>query len=198
MYGTWLPGYLEMQQHVSIARTGILAMIPLACSITGALVGGHVTDRLAHGGMSLVNSRKVPAVCSYLVSAAFCGLASQATGMPMALACISGSMFFLSFAQSGIWTLIATIAPPRYTGSVASIQNFGAYIGGTVSPLVTGMVVDRTGSFVLALVFGACVLAGAAVSYLFIVKDVIPLEQDGGAAEPDRLQLALAGKGVEE
>jgi sugar phosphate permease len=194
MYGTWLPGYLEMQQHVSIARTGVLAMIPLACSIIGALVGGQVTDRLAQGSLSLVNSRKIPAVCGYLVSAAFCGAASQATGTISALACISASMFFLSFAQSGIWTLIANIAPPRYTGSVASIQNFGAYIGGTVSPLVTGMVVDRTGSFMLALVLGACVMAGAAICYLFIVKDPIPLDEDEGAA-PSTLGSALVTGG---
>ena len=182
MYGTWLPGYLEMQQHVSIARTGVLAMIPLACSIAGALIGGQVTDRLAKGGrLSLVNSRKVPAVCGYLVSAVFCGLASQASGTAMALACISASMFFLSFAQSGIWTLIANIAPARYTGSVASIQNFGAYIGGTVSPILTGFVVDRTGSFVIALVLGACVMTGAALCYAFIVKDPIPLDEDLGS-----------------
>ena len=40
MYGTWLPGYLEMQHHVSIAKTGFLAMIPLIASIVGSLVGG--------------------------------------------------------------------------------------------------------------------------------------------------------------
>jgi sugar phosphate permease len=194
MYGTWLPGYLEMQQHVSIARTGVLAMIPLGCSIIGALIGGQVTDRLARGRLSLVNSRKIPAVCGYLVSAGFCGLASQMTTMPSALACISASMFFLSFAQSGMWTLVATIAPQRYTASVASIQNFGAYIGGTVSPILTGVVVDRTGSFVVALVVGACVMATAAACYMFIVKDPIPLgdtDTDLGAG----LRPALATGG---
>jgi len=35
MYQTWLPGYLEMQQHMSIARTGVLASIPLICGIVG-------------------------------------------------------------------------------------------------------------------------------------------------------------------
>ena len=62
MYGTWLPGYLEMQHHVSIAKTGVLAMIPLACSIAGSIVGGWVTDRLANSGMDVVRSRKLPAV----------------------------------------------------------------------------------------------------------------------------------------
>ena len=77
MYGTWLPGYLEMQHHLSIAKTGWLTMIPLACSIIGSLVGGYATDRLAHSGMGLVASRKVPAACGYIVSAAFCWIAAR-------------------------------------------------------------------------------------------------------------------------
>ena len=56
-------------------------------------------------------------------------------------------MFFLAFAQSGKWTLVTAVAPQSYSASVASIQNFGSYIGGAVSPLATGMVVDATGSF---------------------------------------------------
>lgn len=183
MYGTWLPGYLEMQHHVSIARTGVLAMIPLACSIVGSLVGGWATDRLAHGGMGIVASRKVPASCGYIASAVFCGVAAYSTSLDVALPCISASMFFLSFAQSGKWTLVTAIAPQPYAASVSSIQNFGSYIGGTVSPLVTGMVVDATGSFSLALWLGAAVMVAGAGFYSIIVRDAIPQDElDAGGA----------------
>ena len=50
MYQTWLPAYLEMQQHISIAKTGFLASIPLFCSIIGAWSGGWFTDRLNRRG----------------------------------------------------------------------------------------------------------------------------------------------------
>lgn len=181
MYGTWLPGYLEMQHHVSIAKTGLLAMIPLGCSIVGSLVGGYVTDRLAHGGMGLVASRKLPAGAGYVASAAFCAAAAYSTGLAPALTFISASMFFLAFAQSGKWTLITAIAPQSYSASVASIQNFGSYIGGTASPLVTGLVVDATGSFALALWIGAGVMVAGAALYTVVVRDPIPLEglEDG-------------------
>lgn len=181
MYGTWLPGYLEMQHHVSIAKTGLLAMIPLGCSIVGSLVGGYVTDRLAHGGMGLVASRKLPAGAGYVASAAFCAAAAYSTGLAPALTFISASMFFLAFAQSGKWTLITAIAPQSYSASVASIQNFGSYIGGTASPLITGLVVDATGSFALALWIGAGVMVAGAALYTVVVRDPIPLEglEDG-------------------
>ena len=85
-------------------------------------------------------------------------------------------MFFLSFAQSGKWTLVTAIAPQSYAASVSSIQNFGSYIGGTVSPLLTGLIVDLTGSFALALTICAGVMIGGAVLYGFVVKDPILLE----------------------
>jgi MFS family permease len=189
MYGTWLPGYLEMQHHVSIARTGVLAMIPLGCSIIGSLIGGAVTDRLAHSGMGLVASRKVPAALGYIAAAAFCGIAASVTELGIAVTCISASMFFLAFAQSGKWTLVTAVAPQSYSASVASIQNFGSYIGGAVSPLATGMVVDATGSFAIALWMGAGVMVLGAALYTFGVRDPIPLE--GLEPEPAAPGLAI-------
>ena len=72
-------------------------------------------------------------------------------------------MFFLSLGIAGKWTLITAVAPQSYCTSVASIQNFGGYIGGTVSPIVTGFVVDVTGSFVIALAIGAAITILGAV-----------------------------------
>ena len=189
MYGTWLPAYLEMQQHVSIAKTGVVAMIPLACSIAGSLAGGWATDRLAHGGMGVVRSRKVPAACGYILSGAFCGGAAMSHDLGPALACISAAMFFLSFAQSGKWTLVSAVAPQSYAASVSSIQNFGSYIGGTVSPVLTGYVVDQTGSFTVALGIGAVVTVMCSVFLYFVVQDE-PIPLDG--LEPGG-RTALAG-----
>lgn len=196
MYGTWLPGYLEMQQHVSIAKTGVVAMIPLGCSILGSIVGGWATDRLAHSGMGVVRSRKLPAACGYIISGACCGGAAISHDLVPALTCISAAMFFLSFAQSAKWTLVSAIAPQNYAASVSSIQNFGSYIGGTVSPILTGFVVDQTGSFAVALGIGAVVtLTGSAFYYFVVEDDPIPM----AALEPGGTPvLAGIGAGLKE
>jgi cyanate permease len=92
-------------------------------------------------------------------------------------------MFFLSAGIAGKWTLITAVAPQSYCTSVASIQNFGGYIGGTVSPLVTGIVVDVTGSFVVALAIGAGITILGAVILQMMVRAPIPAEalEAGGA-----------------
>lgn len=173
MYQTWLPAYLEMQQHISIARTGFLAMIPLAFSVFGAWAGGWLTDRLARGRMELVASRRLPAILGLLASGLFTVVATTATTPVLAVVYISAAMFFLSLGIAGKWTLITAVAPQSYCTSVASIQNFGGYIGGTVSPLVTGMVVDFTGSFVMALAIGAGVTILGAVILQVVVRNPI-------------------------
>jgi MFS family permease len=176
MYQTWLPAYLEMQQHISIAKTGFLAMIPLVFSVLGAWSGGWLTDRLARSKMELIASRRLPSIIGLLLSGLFTIVSTQAGNAVEAIIFISAAMFFLSLGIAGKWTLITAVAPQSYCTSVASIQNFGGYIGGTVSPLVTGMVVDFTGSFVIALAIGAGVTILGAVFLQFGVRSPIGLE----------------------
>lgn len=171
-----MPAYLEMQQHVSIARTGLLASVPLISSIFGALAGGYVSDRIAAGGMGLLASRKFPSVAGLLVSGAFTALAMTATSGGQAVLYMSAAMFFLSAGITAKWTLITAVAPQSYCTSAASIQNFGGYIGGTVSPIATGFVVDSTGSFVIALAIGSVITVLGACILLFMLRSPITVE----------------------
>jgi MFS family permease len=187
MYQTWLPAYLEMQQHISIAKTGFLASIPLFCSIIGAWSGGWFTDQLNKRGMELVASRRLPAILGLVLSGVFTVTATTASSPTQAIVCISLAMFFLAVGISGKWTLITAVAPQSYCTSVASIQNFGGYIGGTVSPIVTGFVVDVTGSFVIALAIGAGITILGAVLLQTLVRSQITsadLEGDTAIAVP--------------
>jgi len=185
MYVTWLPGYLEGQHHVSIARTGYLATIPLVCSMIGSLCGGYASDRLAAAHMPLVRARKLPTALGYVGSACFTALAAASPTPGAAVLWISCAMFCLYFGIAAKWTLITAVSPQPYCASCSSIQNFGSYLGGACSPLVTGLVVDRTGSFVAALLIGAAVMtAGAAIYYFMVVHPIAETELEARALPP--------------
>ena len=172
MYVTWLPAYLEDQHHISIARTGLLVTIPLVCSMIGSFCGGYTSDYLARG-MPIVRARKLPTALGYLGSAVFTVFAAISTAAWSAVLWISVAMFCLYFAVAGKWTLITAVSPQSYCASCSSIQNFGSYLGGACSPFVTGLVVDRTGSFVSALLIGAVVMTvGAAIYYFLVVRPI--------------------------
>jgi hypothetical protein len=43
LFQAWLPGYLEIQRHMSIRTTGFVAAIPYACGVVGSIGAGWVT-----------------------------------------------------------------------------------------------------------------------------------------------------------
>jgi MFS family permease len=173
MYQTWLPAYLEMQQHISIAKTGFLASVPLVCAFLGALCGGYLSDRLVARGMELIASRRLPLVIGLLLSAAFTGLAAVATSAGVAITCIAVSMFFMQFGITCKWILVTAVTPQAYCASAASNQNFAGFLGGTLSPILTGFIVDTTGSFVVALAIGAIITLIGAALFQFMMTTVI-------------------------
>jgi len=181
MYFTWLPAYLETQHHISIAKTGLLAAIPMLASVGGSLLGGYFTDRLAKSGVDLIASRRWPTVAGYVASAAMTTIAAFMHDPGTAITFISLSLFCLSFGIAAKWTLITAVTPQTYCASLAGIQNFGGYIGGTFSPIVTGYVLDVTGSFVVALGIAALITFLAAGMFLFVVRDRIDVADLEGA-----------------
>jgi MFS family permease len=185
MYQTWLPGYLEMQQHVSIAKAGFLASVPLICAFLGALAGGWISDRLVRRGMDLVESRRLPLILGLLASAAFTGLAAYSGSAGAAITCIAVAMFFMQFGITCKWILVTAVTPQAYCASAASNQNFAGFLGGTLSPILTGFIVDVTGSFVVALAIGAAItLTGAAIFQFMMTSVIEEAELEKYAAAP--------------
>jgi MFS family permease len=169
LYNTWLPAYLEIQHHLDIRTTGFVASIPYVFLIGGAVGSGWVADRLMAAGFSPMNSRKLPIIVGLLGLAGFTFLAALTPNVSVAVGCISGAMFFsgglgpLGFALAGV------AVPANCTGSLSAIQNFGNYIGAALAPMITGFIVQGSGSFVPALLLAACLALVGTFSYLVIV-----------------------------
>ncbi len=173
MYQTWLPAYLEMQQHISIAKAGFLASVPLICAFFGALCGGWISDLLVRRGVELVASRRMPLILGLLASALFTGLAAMTDSAGLAITCIALAMFFMQFGITCKWILVTVVTPQAYCASAASNQNFAGFLGGTLSPILTGFIVDTTGSFVLALAIGSAITLIGAAFFQFMMTSVI-------------------------
>ena len=162
-----------MQQHISIAKTGLLASVPLLCAFFGALCGGWVSDRLVKRGMELIASRRLPLILGLLGSAVFTGLAAMTTSAGAAITFIALSMFCMQFGITCKWILVTAVTPQAYCASAASNQNFAGFLGGTLSPILTGFIVDATGSFVVALAIGAVITLIGAALFQFFMTTVI-------------------------
>ncbi|WP_216856273.1 MFS transporter [Acidisphaera sp. S103] len=171
LYGTWLPGYLEIERHMSIRATGYVASIPFALAVLGAAGGGLLADRLVRRGVSPVNSRKVPLVFGMIGVAVFTIGAAEVSSNTMAVTCVTLAMVSGAVCSGLYWALASAIAPSNCTASAGSLANFGSYIGGAITPAVTGVIVQTTGSFKAALLLGGGIALVSALSYLLLVKN---------------------------
>ena len=71
------------------------------------------------------------------------------------------------------------VGPANCTGSLGSLMNFGGYLGGSLAPLLTGLIVQGTGSFVPALFCGAGMAMFAGVAYFLLIRGPIVLRVRG-------------------
>lgn len=185
IYGAWLPSYLEMERHMSIARTGVVAAIPFAFGVVGSLLGGRLADWLVTRGVSPMNSRKWPMAAALMGTALFTALAAEVGSNALAIACISAAMFLSYVSSATAWAMASVAAPANCTASLGAMQNCGGYLGGALAPTATGFIVQATGSFAPALLLGAGVAAVCAVLYFVIVQEAIPALDD----QPARLAM---------
>ena len=72
-------------------------------------------------------------------------------------------------------SLVKSGAGPEAAGSWTGIQNAVGNLGGVLSPLLTGLIVARTGSYYLAFATASGVLALGAASYLMLIGEIAPL-----------------------
>ena len=175
LYFAWLPQYLEIQWHLSIARTGWVAAIPFTCGVVGSVAVGRVCDVLSRRGFSAINSCKVPIVCALFGVVLCTVLAAYSSSSLFAVVLISLSLFLLNGSSTAAWAMATVAAPKNYAASLGSIQNFGGYLGGTLAPVVTGYMVQATASFQSALLVAAAVALLAGIGHLVFVKEPISL-----------------------
>jgi MFS family permease len=174
LYLTWLPRYLQDERGLTLATSGIVLMIPFIGGTLGQLSSGWVADKLFARGLSAINSRKWPICVGLVFAALFTIPAAYTPSTPLAVVYMTVAMFFVNLSSGGAWALVSVSAPRRLVASLGSIQNFGGYLGGSAAPLITGMVVDQTGSYVNALLISAGVSLAGALVYFVVVKDPIP------------------------
>ena len=77
VYATWLPGYMEMQHHLSITKTGLIITIPYVCSVVGSLFAGWCCDYLIRRGASPLDGGRIPFIAGLVGMAAFTALTAM-------------------------------------------------------------------------------------------------------------------------
>ena len=155
-------------------KMGFFAVLPFLAAAIGIMIGGWASDQLLKRTGSANIARKGPIIFGLLAASTIVS-ANWVDTDNAVIAILSFAFFGQGMVGLG-WTLISDMAPKHLMGLTGGFFNLAANLAGIVTPIVIGVILSITGSFVGALAFvGAVALLGAC-SYIFILGDVKRLE----------------------
>jgi MFS transporter, ACS family, D-galactonate transporter len=173
---TWFPSYLATERHMEWLKVGIFAVMPYMAACVGVLLGGWLSDRLLKRTGNANVGRKLPIIAGLLLASTIVG-ANYVDSNTAVVAIMSVAFFGQGLVNLG-WTLITDVAPKQLVGLTGGLFNLCANLAGIVTPIVVGVIVDRTGSFVGALAFISALALLGVVAYVFILGDVRRVEME--------------------
>jgi len=138
---SWLPSYLIEFRHFTLIKVGIFASLPLWAGVVGDTVGGLATDWLLKKTGNTKLARRSVAITGLLGCTAFIIPASLTDNAYTAVYCLTASMFFLECTIGPSWSVPMDVGG-KYSGTVSGMMNMAGNIGGALSPLVFGFLVQ--------------------------------------------------------
>lgn len=173
---TWLPTYLIKDKGMGMLAMGFAAMMPLLLSMVVEVAAGWASDKVySKGWLSLTATRKVFLVGGLLMASCI-GLAAFAESAITAVLLLCIAKSGTTVAASQVWALPGDVAPKNMTSVVAGLQNSVSNMGGVVGPIVTGAILQATGSFNMALLLSSGLLVLGMLNYLFLLGKVEHIE----------------------
>src|SRR6266496_3067174 len=172
---TWLPSYLVRERHYSLQQMAVLGSLPFWGMAVASLAGGWASDFWIARGGTPTRVRKTFAVTGLLLCAGLMLPAALVTDSWFGSGFLIASCVSLGIFTSNVWAITQTLAGPEAAGKWTGIQNFIGNLGGVISPIVAGLIVEQTRSFFLAFAAAAVILVLGAGCYLFLVPRVEPI-----------------------
>jgi MFS family permease len=172
---TWMPTYLAKGRGFDMKSTAILGSLPLAAMALSTMGFAWLSDRRIASGASVTGVRRTFLIAGLLVTALLLPPAALVADGGMAVALLTAGYVSLGMFTANCWATTQTLAGPSAAGRWTGIQNAVGNLGGVISPWLTGIVVEHTGSYVPAFAAAALVGAAGAGCYRGLVPKVEPL-----------------------
>lgn len=139
---TWFPRFLEQEMNLSVAMAGTLTGVTFAATIIGQLSGGYFSDRWAE---KLPGARPLLVGASYLLAAPAILLIQGTSLLQAALMCFAITQIGRGFAEPSIYGTIIDSVESRSRGSAQGFLLLLTFIGGALSPIITGELIRVSG-----------------------------------------------------
>ena len=138
-YLAFLGIYLRNVMGFDLAKTGILASLPLLGGALGGLFGGYLNELLIRTTGDRRKARVIVGFTGKIIAAVFMlGITSLEKGEHVAYALVVVK-FFTDWSQPTVWGTCTDMGG-RYSATVFSIINTAGSIGGIICPMLFGVI----------------------------------------------------------
>jgi MFS family permease len=180
---SWLPGYLVAERGFSMSAMEHTATAGYLVSGLSAFVVGWGVDRyVASGGSANVGYKTI--LIGAHAGSVLCMLAMGFGANSLGIAGLFGFQILIGAAAPCIFVTSQILAGPRGAARWVGIQNAIGNLPGTLSPWVTGIIVDRTGHFALAFVAAAVMSALGVIGWLGMVPRLAVISHRAAPPRP--------------
>lgn len=166
---TWLPSYFNEHRKLPLKLLGIYTMFSFSGMAITTIVSGWVADRLISRGRDAVKVRKSFTIAGMLLAATEVFGVTTDSGQ-LALFFSIFSLAGLGVATANYWALTQTVVPSVAIGRISGIQNMASNLAGVAAPILTGWLIQKTGSYEAPMQGIAVLLVVGAAAYAFMVK----------------------------
>jgi len=166
LYLSWLPDYLQTVRGLSIMKSGVFTMVPFLVGAAVIVIVNWIGDKMLTPKTMREGARRMVVVTCLVLSAL--GMAIPYVDSLTLLIVLT--IFPISFGGTSTSTNAALcndlLRNQADSGKAFAFMVLGGNTFGLLAPIVTGYIVQFTGSFSSAFVLaGALSLMGAAVSF---------------------------------
>ena len=157
---------------------------------TAAVISGWGSDMLIRAAILRPWCERASSSPAWRDRALFAG-AALTNGAPATVLLVA-SGFTVGLSGTMVFTIGQTLAGPRAGGRWMGFQNMVGNFSGIAAPIVTGIVVDWSGSFAGAFLVAAALSAVGILSWWLVVQKVQPVDWSSRFAVAPQELPALA------
>jgi MFS transporter, ACS family, hexuronate transporter len=147
----FFPTYLVRERHVPFESLALIGTLPWVAMAIGALLSGVISDKLFSISRDLRKARTYFAggclILTGLLIAVSVGLSNTT-----AIVAVISIASFVNFVANPIFFVIPIDAAPEHAGPASSLTTGVGSLAGIAAPLLTGALVQSTGTFASAFV----------------------------------------------
>ena len=167
---TWMPAYFMERRHLSLGKMGLYTFFSFGGMAIVATLAGWAADRLIGRGHNPVTVRKWFTIAGFSIATTEL-IGARATSLETALVFAVVSLSGLGLATANYWALRQTLIPGAAIGRISGIQNCACSVAGIVAPILTGWLLQKTGSYEAPMMAVLVALLAGVLSYLFLIRE---------------------------